>query len=716
MEPIKLGYSFKNIPMHCNETIYNCKLYEMASRFINRVRRKVHWFGKEDDSEKNEQKYNVFRARTTVEPIDELKQFEKEFFEMIGNIEFRRYSNDLSKRIKDDVNQIRKCNKVIMFADKSSNLYKIEKEQYDKLLHENVTKEYKKAPDTMIKDINDEAQDIIYMHKIKGKIPKYELQEAFITVKDHKKDFPNKIQCRLLNPSKSHMAKISKSILDRINNCIRKKSNLIQWRNTNEVLDWFKVIDGKQNKSFVKFDIESFYPNISRNTFMKAIVFARKFVDVSEDDVDIIIHSCRTVLNYNGSVWVKKNDRDNFDVPMGSYHGAELCELIGLFMLEKLRGTFDIGSYGIYRDDGLAVVDNKTPGQLERLVKKVHKIFKDQGFNITIEKELKRTEFLDTILDLTNNMHRPYRKPNTEVTYVSNLSNHPKHIRRHIPDIINKRLSLLSSSEAAFNLVKDDYEQALKKSDYAPNVRYDETPTLKKTRKRRRKIIYFQPPYSASVKTPIGKLFLKLVKKHFHVRHPFYKILNPKCLKLSYSCLPNVKSMITSNNRKVINGDDKLETKRCNCQKSRTCPVNGKCQLDKVVYKADIVNVKGETRTYIGSTGNTFKERHKTHKATLKEKDHPRSTAMSRHYWKTKTEDKKEPQVKWEIINQTRATVSERFGCMVCNLEKIAIAKADKDQTLNKRNELVASCPHFSSKYFKKPKEPKIFGTKYWAR
>ena len=518
----------------------------------------------------------------------------------------------------------------------------------------------------------------------------------------------NKIQCCLLNPSKTHIAKISKSILDNINNAIRDESNLKQWRNTGDVLRWFKEIDDKRDKHFVKFDIESFYPNISKETLMKAIDFARGFTDIPDDDVQIIIHSCRTVLYHNNKIWIKKSNRDNFDVPMGSFHGAELCELIGLFMLEKLKGTFDDGNFGIYRDDGLAVVNKLTPSQQERLVKKVRRIFKNEGFSITIEKGLKRTEFLDTVLDLNNDIHRPYRKPNAELSYVSNLSNHPKYIRKHIPKTINKRLSRLSSNKTTFDLAKDEYEQALVKSGYKPDMTYDAqlANPPKKKRQRKRNIIYFQPPYSATVRTPIGKLFLKLVKKHFSKKSPLHKILSHRTLKLSYSCLPNVKSAITGNNRRVLKGMDDPTT-LCNCQRSRTCPVDRKCQLEKVVYKAEVMDASGEKKIYVGSTGNTFKERFRTHTATLNKKDHPKATALSRHFWKKKIEFDKDPSIEWDILAKTNATVSEKFGCTVCNMERLAIAQVSPDAALNERNELVTSCPHFTKRYFLKPKKPK---------
>jgi hypothetical protein len=45
-----------------------------------------------------------------------------------------------------------------------------------------------------------------------------------------------------------------------------------------------------------------------------------------------------------------------FDVTMGSYDGAEICELVGLFILSKLEAKFGKNQVGLYRDDGLAIL------------------------------------------------------------------------------------------------------------------------------------------------------------------------------------------------------------------------------------------------------------------------------------------------------------------------------------------------------------------------
>ena len=90
------------------------------------------------------------------------------------------------------------------------------------------------------------------------------------------------------------------------------------------------------------------------------------------------------------------------------------------------------------------------------------------------------------------------------------------------------------------------------------------------------------------------------------------------------------------------------------------------------------MDASGEKKIYVGSTGNTFKERFRTHTATLNNKDHPKATALSRHFWKKKIEFKKDPSVEWGIIAKTNANVSEKFGCTVCNLERLAIDRTSQ--------------------------------------
>ena len=90
-------------------------------------------------------------------------------------------------------------------------------------------------------------------------------KEAFITLKHHKENFANHPKCRLINPAKSEVGKISKIILENINNAVRAATNLKQWRNSSEVIEWFVKYNNSNKCSFMQFDVCEFYPSTSKS-------------------------------------------------------------------------------------------------------------------------------------------------------------------------------------------------------------------------------------------------------------------------------------------------------------------------------------------------------------------------------------------------------------------------------------------------------------------
>ena len=130
--------------------------------------------------------------------------------------------------------------------------------------------------------------------------------EAYITIKDHKEDFPNKISCRLINPSKSSIGKISKVILDKINNIVQSRTSVNQWKNTSSVIEWFINIKNKESSLFIVFDIGSFYPSISEDLFKRAIQFAKESIDITDYNLSIINQARKTLLFHENTPWVKK--------------------------------------------------------------------------------------------------------------------------------------------------------------------------------------------------------------------------------------------------------------------------------------------------------------------------------------------------------------------------------------------------------------------------
>ena len=60
---------------------------------------------------------------------------------------------------------------------------------------------------------------------------------------------------------------------------------------------------------------------------------------------------------------------------MGAYDGAEIYELVGIFMLSLLSKKFSFNNIGLYRDDELSVFRNISRRQVEKKKKKQFKIF-----------------------------------------------------------------------------------------------------------------------------------------------------------------------------------------------------------------------------------------------------------------------------------------------------------------------------------------------------
>lgn len=168
---------------------------------------------------------------------------------------------------------------------------------------------------------------------------------------------------------------------------------------------------------------------------------------------------------------------------MGAYDGAEICEMVGLYLLDNLSKMQQLESVGLYRDDGLAVLRNCKGTKCECARKDLIKLFQYSGLKITTQTNLKKVDYLDVIMDLTNGRHTPYRKPNDTPMYINALSNHPKPVINQIPGAISKRLSTLSSDKDAFNTSVKKDSDALRKSGFTDDeIRFKKKGTPPQTR------------------------------------------------------------------------------------------------------------------------------------------------------------------------------------------------------------------------------------------
>ena len=131
--------------------------------------------------------------------------------------------------------------------------------------------EYKKTNPQVAKNIVNSHTNIVKGLDLQDRVFETTKREPFITVKDHKVNFQQNTKCRLINPSKPEIGKISKQITAKINSIIREKTGLKQWKNTDSVIDWFKKIQNKSNPKFIQFDVVNFYPSISSELLATAI-------------------------------------------------------------------------------------------------------------------------------------------------------------------------------------------------------------------------------------------------------------------------------------------------------------------------------------------------------------------------------------------------------------------------------------------------------------
>ena len=147
----------------------------------------------------------------------------------------------------------------------------------------------------------------------------------------------------------------------------------------NEDLHWLSgkrtFIDGGVYMRFNGvFDIQEFYPPIMEDLLKQAILFAQNAVIIPPKSINVIFHSRKSLLYHNNDPWVKKDKSVEFDVTMGSYDDVEVCEIVGLFMLDKLSKLFEKISVGIYRDDGLSIFKNYNGHQSDKVRKDLTKL------------------------------------------------------------------------------------------------------------------------------------------------------------------------------------------------------------------------------------------------------------------------------------------------------------------------------------------------------
>ena len=126
------------------------------------MRWKAYYFLNFNNNKNDETDNETFGFKSKYHPrqLKELENFEKDLFNIVNCLKFRNVNDDFQEQMKSDLSDIKASPDVLMFADKTSNIYKVPPQEYKKLLKENITKNCKKSPERLEKAINMEAKNI----------------------------------------------------------------------------------------------------------------------------------------------------------------------------------------------------------------------------------------------------------------------------------------------------------------------------------------------------------------------------------------------------------------------------------------------------------------------------------------------------------------------------------------------------------------------------
>ena len=139
MHRIRFNYSLKNIGLPSQHQ-YKKQLIEKAESVVQRMRWKAHFFLNGECSNENN-KFGL-PSRKWAPPISEMKAFEEDVIKMVSNVKFRDVQDPFLQKLSEDMKAVNTSENILVFADKTRNIYAVSPDTYDKLMTKNITKAY----------------------------------------------------------------------------------------------------------------------------------------------------------------------------------------------------------------------------------------------------------------------------------------------------------------------------------------------------------------------------------------------------------------------------------------------------------------------------------------------------------------------------------------------------------------------------------------------
>ena len=819
MNKVDFNINVKDIPLPSKNQVKKM-LVRRTYEHLVRVRWSIMAHLKPEKFSSKKRELYGFRSNLFPKQVDcdALKGFERDMWNLIKHVEFRHVNNTHQKNLSRHKKKIDECPHVLVPSDKTSNLYEVTQEEYDKLLVDEVTKTYKKSEFNKVNAINNKAKRVAESLNIQNRVMRTKEASCHFTLKDHKEGFHANPSVRLINPCNQDLSRVAQISLKRLIRHIKTKHQINLWENTQDALRWFEsevnfkcnlcnyvgankeslnshveIVHNKKKdfkcnqcnyaasqcdtlqrhmvavhdtekhfscsicdyvglqcgalkthlttvhnnlndfqcnecithcecvhnpakfhcskcdlatheapapntkleKTFIQLDVCSMYGSINEDLLKRSIEWSNTIEGgLSEDEIKAIYVSRESLLFKDKEQWVKT--AGNFDVTMGSKDGAEVCELVDLFLIHHITVVHKIlpkSDFGTFRDDYIGITGNNKSTN-ERTKKKLIKVFQDFGLKITIEMNKTSINFLDVTMNLEDGSYKPFAKLNSHIRYVHSKSDHWSLILKQIPQGIESRLNAISSSEANFNNMKHRYQEALNEAGYKHTLKWHDKdvhqPENSSTkRKRKKSVIWYNPPFSRIIKTNIGKEYIRLIRKWF-MSNPLLKSkFNTATMKVSYSACNNIKHYINGHNKKILKTthENGSQHEACNCTRME-CPrpgadIDSNCRQKDVVYQADIINSNtNTTKTYKGCTEQQLKNRVSFHRSCMRIENMKNFCELSKHAHQIVRRGHNY-NVSWKILEKASSFKSGDTYCRLCTSEMFHILYNSDHKSLN---------------------------------
>ena len=131
-----------------------------------------------------------------------MTKFENDLTNLLKNIKFCATKSSFKQQLTEDIRTIKNTQTTLTFADKTSNIYKVPKEQYENQVNNAIITIYKKVSKKTQDQINNQEKNILKNKEVIKRMFVDGKQNCVITLKDHKPNFQNNPTVRFLNPAK----------------------------------------------------------------------------------------------------------------------------------------------------------------------------------------------------------------------------------------------------------------------------------------------------------------------------------------------------------------------------------------------------------------------------------------------------------------------------------------------------------------------------------